>query len=152
MRAPTVQPGAMMGGESVWRAIAPVAALALLASACAAPSQHYGIALAPGAALPELQNLARRAAAGDKHAQLDLGIRYEEGNGVPRDLKRAKQLYRLAATPSGGTMYVYTPPVRKGGKGMVTPMNMGPRIEGLEEAKRRLQSMGKHSASAGGSE
>ena len=137
-----MQLGAMMGGGSVWRAIGPVAALALLASACAAPSQHYGIALAPGAALPEFQDLARRAAAGDKYAQLDLGVRYEEGNGVPRDLKRAKQLYRLAATPSGGTMYIYTPPVRQGGKGMVMPVNVGPRVEGLDEAKMRLLIMG----------
>ena len=30
----SVEFGAMMGGESVWRAIAPVVALALLASAC----------------------------------------------------------------------------------------------------------------------
>ena len=134
----------MIGGLSDrWRVIAPALGLALLAAACAAPTNHYGIALAPGAASPELQDLARGAAAGDKYAQLDLGIRYEEGNGVPRNLKRARRLYRLAATPSGGTQYVYTPPVRKGGKGMVTPMNMGPRVEGLEEAKRRLRAMRK---------
>src|SRR3546814_3291135 len=100
--------GCMEGGfHDRARRIAPVLALSLLASACAAPKSHYGISLAPGAAPAEVQDLARRAAAGDKHAQLDLGIRYEEGNGVPRDLKRARQLYRLAAPPSGGTMYVY---------------------------------------------
>src|SRR3546814_8132871 len=83
------------------RRIAPVIALALLASACAAPRSHYGIPLTSGAAPADLQDLARRAATGDKYAQLDLGIRYEDGNGVSRALKRAAQLYRMAATPSG---------------------------------------------------
>lgn len=116
-----------------------MAAAALLALlACAAPRSYEGVSFAPDAAPAEIQALARAAAAGNKQAQLDLGIRYEEGNGVPRDLKRAERLYRRAASDTGGTTYVYTPPVGKHGKGMVLPMNKGPVMPGLEEAKRRL--------------
>lgn len=50
---------------------------------------YAGIPLAAGAANPQVQSLARRAQAGDKHAQLELGIRYEQGRGLPRDLERA---------------------------------------------------------------
>ena len=97
-----------------------------------------GIALAPGAANPAVQTLARSALTGDKHAQLALGIRYEEGDGVAADPKRARRLYRAAAGTTGGTIYVYVPATRKGGKGYVTPVNMGLRVEGLAEARARL--------------
>jgi hypothetical protein len=97
-----------------------------------------GISFLPGAAASDLQDLARRAQAGDKQAQLDLGIAYEEGNGLPKDSKRARSLYRSAATTSGGTIYVYQPPVKKGGRGGVVPVNVGPVVRGLEAAKLRL--------------
>jgi hypothetical protein len=113
-----------------------LASLAL--AACAAPSSYMGISFAPGAAAGDLQDLARRAQAGDKQAQLDLGIAYEEGRGVAVDLKRAERLYRMAATTSGGTLYVYQPPVKKGGRGGAVPVNMGPVVLGLEAAKARL--------------
>ena len=110
--------------------------------ACAAPSSYMGISLVAGAADPELQQLAYRAQAGDKQAQLELGIRFEEGRGVPVDAKRAMGLYRMAASDSGGTMWVYTPPVGNETKGRVMPINTGPRLPGLEEASRRLEVSG----------
>jgi len=61
-------------------------------------SSYAGIPFAKDAADPELQSLARLARSGDKHAQLKLGIRYEEGRGVPVDLERARDLYFDAAT------------------------------------------------------
>jgi hypothetical protein len=97
-----------------------------------------GIGFAPGAASPELQTLAQRARAGDKQAQLDLGIAYEEGRGVVADLKRARRLYALAAMTSGGTIYVYQSSNKKGGRGGVSPVNLGPMVKGLEAAKVRL--------------
>jgi hypothetical protein len=97
-----------------------------------------GISFAPGAAANDLQELARRAQAGEKRAQLDLGIAYEEGRGLSKDSKRARNLYRMAATTSGGTIYVYQPPVKKGGRGGAVPVNMGPVVLGLEAAKARL--------------
>lgn len=110
---------------------------ALLLTACVAPSSYMGISLVAGAADPAVQSLAARAQRGDKQAQLDLGIRYEEGNGVPADLKRAQKLYRAAATTTGGTTFVYVPATKKGGRGYTMPVNMGPRVEGLAAAKRR---------------
>lgn len=140
----------MLGGRWAWgRRIAPrahirsaplpILAAALSLSACSAPSSYMGVSLTPGAAEPHIQSLARHAQAGDKHAQLALGIAYEEGKGVAADLKRAHKLYRAAATASGGTIYVYIPATRKGGKGGVMPVNTGPRVEGLAEARERLE-------------
>lgn len=45
--------------------------------------------------LPLLANLARNAA--NKHAQLELGKRYEEGRGVTQDFDMARKYYRMAA-------------------------------------------------------
>jgi hypothetical protein len=121
------------------RAACLAASLAL--TSCAAPSSYMGIDLAGpavSAEAAELQLLARRAQAGDKRAQLNLGIRYEEGRGVPQDLKRARELYQRAAATTGGTMWVYQPPVSKGAKGGVVPVDSGPKLYGLQEAKRRL--------------
>jgi hypothetical protein len=97
-----------------------------------------GISFAPGAVASNLQDLAWRAQAGDKQAQLDLGIAYEEGFGVPVDLKRAEGLYRMASLDSGGTIYVYQPPVRKGGRSGMVPVDTGPIVKGLGAAKVRL--------------
>ena len=121
-----------------------VAALA----ACAAPSSYMGISfsksapLAPGAnqeRIAALQALARRAQQGSKHAQLELGIRFEECVGVPCDLDKAKKLYRKAASNSGGTVWVYSPPVGNGTSGQTAPFNLGSRQQGLAEAMRRLE-------------
>ncbi|HWT14049.1 MAG TPA: hypothetical protein VN231_14945 [Allosphingosinicella sp.] len=68
--------------------------------ACAVGS-YAGISFAAGAADPELQSIARRAAGGDKQAQLDLGIRYEEGRGVERDPAMARRLYRRSLDGAG---------------------------------------------------
>lgn len=126
-----------------WRvgAVLSVISPALLLSGCATQKEYMGIAFTPGTNSSEVQNLARRAQRGDKQAQLELGIRYEEANGLPQDVKRARKLYRMAATPSGGTIYVYVPATTTSGKGYVTPVNMGPQMEGLEEAKMRLMNV-----------
>lgn len=101
-----------------------------------------GISLKPGMAGPALQQLAMRAQSGDKQAQLELGIAYEEGRGVPVDLARARALYQSAASDSGGTMWVYVPPVVKGQSGRVMPVEREPRMLGLEMARRRLEALG----------
>jgi TPR repeat protein len=129
-----------MGGNAVraWRSHLAVSLLAALLSACAAPTSYMGIGFSPGAASPELQMLAQRAQTGDKRAQLDLGIAYEEGRQVAVDLNRARRLYALAAMTSGGTIYVYQSSAKKGGRGGVAPVNLGPVVKGLEAAKVRL--------------
>lgn len=120
--------------KSTWRAALAVAMLAVmpLLAACAVNS-YAGIPFAAGAADPELQALARRAQAGDKHAQLDLGIRYEEGRGVPVDLGRAARLYRMAAesTPLSSA---YSLPRRSGGRANAGVLYSGAVSRGLPEA------------------
>ena len=98
-----------------------------------------GVSLKPGGADPAVQALAARASIGDKQAQLDLGIRFEEGAGVARDLTAAKKLYRQAASDSGGTIWVYTPPVGNGTSGRVVPISKGEKSLGLAEAKKRFE-------------
>lgn len=82
--------------------------------------------------------LARRAQGGDKLAQLKLGIRFEEGDGVERDIEKARTLYSRAATDSGGTLWIYVPGVGNGTRGRVMPIDQGPRQPGLKAAKDRL--------------
>lgn len=120
---------------------------ALLLAACAAGS-YAGVPLARGAADPELQALARRAQTGDKPAQLELGIRYEEGRGVPRDLARAIRLYELAANSSTLTRVAYVPATAPGGRAMTMPVGSGI-VDGIPEARWRLQRLGAAKAGAG---
>jgi TPR repeat protein len=88
----------------------------------------------------ELQDLARHAQMGDKQAQLELGTRYEEGRGVPVDFRRALTLYALAAADSGGTLWLYSPPVGSR-QGQVVPVNAGPQLAGLPIARQRLNDL-----------
>lgn len=125
----------------ILRLSAAIAGMATV-GACAGPTSFMGIAFAPTGVSTELSDRARQAQAGDKHAQLQLGIAFEEGRGVARDLDKARAFYRMAASPSGGQIWVYTPPVGNGTSGRVMPVNAGPRIPGLEEAKWRLERLG----------
>lgn len=110
----------------------------LLATPACATSSYMGISMIPGEASPEVQGLAQRARAGNKQAQFDLGIKFEEGNGVPQDEARAIRLYKQAARDSGGAQWVYVPSPGNGAPARVMPVDTGPRQAGLEEAKRRL--------------
>ena|GEM_PF-1352334 len=85
-----------------------------------------------------LTALASEAQRESKQAQLELGIRFEEGRGVERDLDKARKLYAQAASDSGGTIWVYSPSVGNGTKGRMIPVNAGPKRSGLAEAKKRL--------------
>jgi hypothetical protein len=100
--------------------------------------EYMGISLQPGAAEPALQALAARARAGDKQAQLELGIRFEEGSGISRDLLQARALYAAAAKDSGGTRWIYTPPVASSAPSVQPYGGQDPKIAGKAEAKRRL--------------
>ena len=111
---------------------------ALLMSGCAS-HQYMGVSLKPGGADPAVQALAARASTGDKQAQLDLGIRFEEGAGTPRNISKAKALYRMAASPIGGPIWVYLPPPGPGLSGRVVQMGEMPVRAGLVEAGSRLE-------------
>lgn len=124
------------------RAAAALSLALLLLAGCAARTSFQGNPFSGGRD-PALSALASRAAGGDRHALLDLGIRFEEGRGVPLDWDRAADLYRSAAASSGGTMMIYVPPTRPGGTGSVMPVNSGPVIPGLPEARDRLDALRK---------
>lgn len=124
------------------RLVAGIAATVSLLTLPACASHSYmGISLAAGQVEPEIQQLANRARAGDKHAQLELGIRFEEGRGVERDIAKARDMYRLAASDSGGPEWVYVPPTIKGQRGKVVRVDRGPRLQGLDEARWRLEGL-----------
>ncbi|QSR20422.1 SEL1-like repeat protein [Novosphingobium sp. KA1] len=117
-----------------------VAVCALLLSGCAS-GNYMGIPLAAGKSDPILRELAARAKSGDKQAQLDLGIRFEDGHGVPVDLLRAKALYNAAASDGGGIQWVYVPSPGNGAKARVVSINRQPTQPGLDEAKMRLSNL-----------
>lgn len=98
------------------------------------------ISMTPGAADAKLQSLIRDAAAGDKEAQFLLGVRYETGDGVAVDRKKARWLYARAGSDEGGTVWVYSPS-SSGSGGTVIPINKGMTQPGLMEARRRLAQM-----------
>lgn len=109
---------------------------------CGCTSQSYaGIDLRPGAAPSELQALAVQAHAGDKQAQFELGTRFENGEGVSRDMAKAKVLYRRAASDGGGPLQVYSPPVSGSDTGRIVTIDQGPRTSGLLKAKERLAAL-----------
>lgn len=91
----------------------------------------------PGPAAGALAMLECQAGRGDKPAQLELGIRLEEGRGIAADPERAAQLYRQAASFTSGTIWVYVPGIN-GAAGTVMPVRSGPDQPGLAEAKYRL--------------
>jgi hypothetical protein len=125
-------------------------AAAWAAIAGCAQASYAGIPLAAGAADPELQQLARQAASGDRSSQLELGIRYEEGRGLPADPRRAEQLYRNAAGGEDNGRLAYVPGV--GGRpGSWTLLNGGGGGDGLPEASLRLLALapGSHDRRAG---
>lgn len=117
------------------------ATLVLLLSACVNNTSYMGIPLTAGKAAPVIRELAIRARRGDKQAQLELGIRFEEGNGLPVNFSRAKSLYRIAASDSGRGMWVYVPSPGNGAKAQIMPIDRGPKQSGHDEAKRRLSAL-----------
>jgi TPR repeat protein len=122
------------------RLAASLGAVGVVAGCNTAPDRYQGISLSADNADEGLRTLARRAAAGDKRAQLALGMRFETGDGVPVDLDRAERLYRLAAATSGDVEDVYFPSVRMKTPGQVLPRYEPPRF-GLPEAQARLEAL-----------
>lgn len=128
------QGGFIMGGRQ--RAGLCLAAAALALPGCATSSSYAGISLKPGAADPELQRLAQQARSGNLQARLDLGIRYEEGDGLPVDYRRAARLYLDAASPKGETLPVVLP-ATGASRSSVLPLETASR-GGLHEAQARF--------------
>lgn len=122
-----------------WKRRFAVGLFALAFTSCASPDSYMGISLLPGVVDPELQDLAARAQADDKQAQLELGIALEEGRKIQRDLTGARHLYRLAATDE--TVIAYSPPTGNSSYGTVHRLVQA--HTGLDAAKRRLHDIDK---------
>ena len=75
---------------------------------------------------------------GDRVAIVKLGMRYETGEGLPLDARRAVRLYRQAAADVPPNTAIYSPPVKKGGTGQVMLIPNGNAGPGLAIAKYRL--------------
>jgi TPR repeat protein len=100
-------------------------------------SRRYGDGT-DGDRIAHLHCLADR---GLPSAQVALAQRYQTGQGVAQDLRRAAGLYERAAAVVPSTTPVYLPPVRLGGTGHVIFLgnpNAGP---GSPEAKYHLGQM-----------
>ena len=133
--------GVGLKGEPVRGMRAALAAILLVgcgvgATACASGS--VPIPSASSFADPELRMLVRRARWGDKAAQLELGMRFEEGRGVTRNLDLAERLYARAAAASGGSILIYSPRVGHAPPQLIK-LKAGPRIPGSIEARQRLE-------------
>jgi TPR repeat protein len=113
---------------------------AVLLASCAAPTSYMGIDITQGAASTELRALASRAQFGEKQAQLELGIVFENGHGVPVDRQRARKLYSLAAAETGGSAWVWSPSVGPGA-GKLIRIDLGRRQHGLAQAATRLKQL-----------
>lgn len=87
---------------------------------------------------PAAQVLFDHVQVGNKQAQFELGMRFARGDGVPQDCDKARRLLRQAAAQTGGTIWVYSPPVTKGGSGRVIPIERGPVQPGLQTAEASL--------------
>ena len=98
-----------------------------------------GCASLPDAACPIDQSLRQPGAGGcDNQALVELGQRYESGDGVPQDFGKAAALYKAAATSQPSVIYVYSPAVGRESYGRVIPVRTGPGRAASPEARYRL--------------
>ncbi|MAW98612.1 MAG: hypothetical protein CMN72_02990 [Sphingomonas sp.] len=102
---------------------------------------YMGVPFDASETSPQVAALAQRSLTGDKQAQLDLGIAFEKGRGVARDPDKARALYRLAASESGGPVPVYVPGIGDS-PGRVVRVGTGDPQPGLAAAKKRLENLG----------
>ena len=98
----------MWRAQPIWLRVTVLVSVALLSTGCATRS-YMGISLVPGQAPTELQRTAALARFGDKMAQYELGLRFEEGRDVPVDYQAARLLFSQAATSRPNLTQLYIP-------------------------------------------
>lgn len=106
---------------------------------CASVLQSNDLGIDSKSLPSALQRLHSRAQSGDKSAQFELGEYFADGTLLAKDCKTARRLWRLAAMETGGTLWVYSPPVGNGTNGRTIPINRGPKVSGLVSAKEALE-------------
>jgi len=107
--------------------------LALMTTGCVTTVQPCSSLVDVGASA-SVKALQCVAAAGDPRASLELGERYERGDGVAMDLSKAERLYLLAAKGNSGMSSLYVPSSTDGRYGTVITTRTGPERTGLPEA------------------
>lgn len=89
--------------------------------------------------LPAVETAAR---SGDKAAQLELGDRYAEGDGVPCDRNLARRWYKRAArSNSSGRKLAYSAPVGSERYGRMAEVGGNHTALGSPEALMRLEAL-----------
>lgn len=118
--------------------------------ACSSNREYFGIELNYSGPPTEVQQLAQLAATGDKQAQLQLGVHFEEGEGVEQSYRTARELYSLAAEPIGGVIYVYRASITEDDAVSIATIDLGPRVSGLSEAARRISELDRRTLTSPG--
>jgi TPR repeat protein len=113
-------------------------------------SAHSGRDLVPGEAgrVAAVDALSKRSASGDRGAQYELAVRFEEGRGVPVDTRRAIALYTLFLT-AGETRLIYLPSAGGQSKSSVLPVQDVQFLRHSKDAQRRLARLKAMTAVAG---
>uniref|UniRef100_B0T187 Sel1 domain protein repeat-containing protein n=1 Tax=Caulobacter sp. (strain K31) TaxID=366602 RepID=B0T187_CAUSK len=89
----------------------------------------------------QVEVLECRASKGDRVAALDLGRRYEHGDGLPVDWVKAADFYVQAAASEAPRSTLHLPPTSGERRGSLVIMSAGPARDGLPEAKLALASL-----------
>jgi TPR repeat protein len=76
-----------------------------------------------------------------KEQALALALMFRSGEGAPKRPGIARHIYERLVISTGGTIYVYSPPVGKMKSGTVIPVNTGPVVPGDARAMRELGKM-----------
>lgn len=88
-----------------------------------------------------IESVQAAARHGDKHAQFELGGRYQRGLGVQRNLALAEKWYRRAARTTVTPNYVYSGPVGSEKHGRAVEVGHPKTDVGLPAAAIRLEAV-----------
>ena len=102
-------------------------------------SAHSGRDLVSGETrqVAAVDALSKRAASGDRGAQYELAVRFEEGRGVPVNTRKAIELYTLSLT-AGEARLIYLPSAGGQSKSSVLPVQDVQFFRHSKDAQRRL--------------
>lgn len=77
----------------------------------------------------------------DRATSLELALRFRTGIGAPKRPGIARHIYETLVVATGGTIYVYSPPVGAEKAGRTIAINSGPVVPGDARAMRELGKM-----------
>ncbi|MEH6661716.1 MAG: hypothetical protein V7679_08720 [Parasphingorhabdus sp.] len=120
-----------------FRVLTPIALLTGLLAGCAAPTSYMGIDLStpvdPRRIIEyDIQRQAQRAKSGNKWSQFVLGLHFEEGVGVEKNIATALKLYAAAGSGGSGKLTIFIP---QDGIVQAQTVNTGKPTKGLRLAE-----------------